>query len=178
MPDPADPSVMWLAEAVLKAACDQEIKLATAESCTGGLLSALLTEVEGVSHAFERGFVVYTDEAKSELLDVDASVLERCTAVSGPCAQQMAEDALAHSRADVAVSITGYADAAEDEANAGLVYFGLAVRGSAPRQTSARFAGDTRARVRLASLRMALQLLQDGVAMAAQQKRLGMPRPR
>lgn len=168
----ADDSVMGRAEEVLRAADKAGLTLATAESCTGGLLSALLTEIEGVSHVFERGFVVYTDEAKQEVLDVAPATLERCGAVSAPCAAELAAGALAHSRADVAVSITGYAGGGGPGEDPGLVYFGLAVRGLPPHATEAHFPPDTRARTRLASLRKALALLDDGIAMAAQNRAL------
>jgi nicotinamide-nucleotide amidase len=169
---PLDRSVMSRAARVLRAADRASLTIATAESCTGGLLSAVLTEIEGVSHVFERGFVVYTDEAKQEVLDVSAATLERCGAVSAPCAAELAGGALAHSHADVAVSITGYAGGGAPDEDHGLVYFGLAVRGMPARATEAHFPPDTRARVRLASLRKALDLLADGIAMAAQNRAL------
>jgi nicotinamide-nucleotide amidase len=108
---PAIPrDVADMAFEVLKAACDRELRVATAESCTGGLLAALLTDIEGCSHAFERGFVCYTDEAKIEMLGVDADLLARLGAVSHDVAEAMAAGALARSRADIALSITGYTD--------------------------------------------------------------------
>lgn len=164
--------VMPLATAVLKAAASADLTIALAESCTGGLISAVLTEVEGYSHVFERGFVVYTDDAKREMLAVDDDVLKRCGAVSAPCAQQMASGALLRSRADVAVSVTGYADPASAQADAGLVFVGLALKGQPAQHRSARFQETSRARVRLDSLRLALETLRDGILMAAQTKGL------
>ncbi|EYD74793.1 C-terminal domain protein of CinA type S [Rubellimicrobium mesophilum DSM 19309] len=78
-------------ERLLRTACDADLSLATAESCTGGLLASLLTDVQGCSHAFERGFVVYTEKAKQEMLGVAADLLEKHGAVSEPVARAMAE---------------------------------------------------------------------------------------
>jgi nicotinamide-nucleotide amidase len=96
--------------AVLLAACRAaRIKLATAESCTGGLIAAILTEVAGSSDVFERGFVTYSNEAKTEQLGVPAELIERHGAVSEEVVQAMALGALDHSRADLAVAVTGVA---------------------------------------------------------------------
>src|SRR5436309_11683435 len=101
--DPAiPPELDRLAQAVLSRACDRKLKLVTAESCTGGLLASLLTDVPGMSHAFERGFVTYTHDAKHEMLGVPREVLETRGAVSEACARAMAEGALARSRGDLA----------------------------------------------------------------------------
>src|SRR5512135_741068 len=111
--DPAIPgSVDELAKLVLREASERGLRLATAESCTGGLLASLLTDIPGRSHAFERGFVTYTDEAKHEMLGVPRQVLEADGAVSEACARAMAEGVLACSKAQVAVSITGFAEGA------------------------------------------------------------------
>jgi nicotinamide-nucleotide amidase len=170
MSNHADASAIGRATQILRAADAAGLTIATAESCTDGLLSAVLTEIEGVSHVFERGFVVYTDEAKQEVLDVAPATLERCGAVSAPCAAELAAGALEHSRADIAVSITGYAGGGAPGEDSGLVYFGLAVRGHPARATEAHFPPDSR--TRLASLRKALDLLDEGVAIAAQSRAL------
>src|SRR5688500_14390899 len=103
--DPAiPPDIDRLAEQVLREACDRNLKLAAAESCTGGLLASLLTDLPGLSHAFERGFVVYTHEAKHQMLGVPQEVLDNDGAVSERCARAMAEGAIAHSKAEVAAS--------------------------------------------------------------------------
>ena len=127
---PAIPPEMGdMAFEVMDAACKRGLTVVAAESCTGGLLAALLTDIEGCSHAFERGFVCYTDEAKAELLCVDPDVLATQGAVSAQAAAQMAAGALGASRGDIAISITGYADPpADDDAPGGLVYIGLADR--------------------------------------------------
>src|SRR4051812_11735806 len=94
--DPAVPPVVDdLTKLVLADACDRGLTLATAESCTGGLLASLLTDIPGQSHAFERGFVVYTKDAKHEMLGVSREILEKDGAVSEACARAMAEGALA-----------------------------------------------------------------------------------
>src|ERR687894_2174634 len=107
-------------------------KLATAESCTGGLIAGALTEVPGSSSVVERGFVTYSNEAKTELLGVPAELIARHGAVSESVARAMAEGALARSRADVAVAITGIAGPGGATATkpVGLVHFALARRGA------------------------------------------------
>ncbi|MDO9337510.1 MAG: CinA family protein [Caulobacter sp.] len=144
---------------VLQAACDQDRTIATAESCTGGLLASLLTDVPGCSHAFERGFVAYTQAAKMELLRVPARMLEDEGAVSQTVAAAMARGALKASDADITLSITGYADANDAGAVAGLVHFACATREGGLR-THVEFYGDRgRAAVRLACLETSLDLL-------------------
>lgn len=170
------PSVMEHASAVLTAAAAASLKIATAESCTGGLLSAVLTEIEGVSHAFERGFVVYTDDAKIELLNVSRDTIEAKGAVSPECAREMAVGAVGRSRADLAVAITGYAGSPGEGAESGLVHFALATRGGlAPRVRTERFDHTTRNRVRLACLRVALELLDEGIPLVAAATAARMP---
>jgi nicotinamide-nucleotide amidase len=158
--DPALPEdVERLAHDVLAHASARRLSLATAESCTGGLLASLLTDIPGKSHAFERGFVTYTDDAKHELLGVAQDLLKRHGAVSEQTARAMAEGALAHSRADVAISITGFADGGPGEP--GLVHFACAHRGGPIRHRSERFGRIGRGAVRLAALRVALRMLRD-----------------
>lgn len=170
MAEALDPAVTeeidGLAQDVLRRACDSELKLATAESCTGGLLASLLTDIPGLSHAFERGFVTYTDEAKRELLGVPAKVLEEEGAVSEACARAMAEGALGHSRAEVAVSITGFTDGGADQP-AGLVHFACARKGGPTVHREARFGDKGRAEVRLLALKTALKMLREQVEPAA-----------
>ena len=136
------------------------LQVATAESCTGGLIAANLTEIAGSSDVVERGFVTYSNEAKIELLGVPAELIDRHGAVSAEVAEAMATGALAHSRADVAVSATGIAGpgGATSSKPVGLVFLGIARRGG--RSTSERrvFPG-SRADVRRASVDVALSLL-------------------
>lgn len=146
------------AHAVLKEACERELKLATAESCTGGLLASLLTDVPGCSHAFERGFVTYTNEAKAELLGVDTALLDDPGPVSEVVARAMADGALARSKAQVAVSVTGFAEGSAEEA--GLVHFACASAYGPTRHRCEHFGDIGRAKVRLACLDVAMEMLQ------------------
>ncbi|MEI9890026.1 MAG: CinA family protein [Caulobacteraceae bacterium] len=149
-----------LARRVLVEAGLRGFTLATAESCTGGLLASLLTDMPGHSHAFDRGFVVYTDEAKHEVLGIDAGLIQRFSAVSGPVARAMAEGALVRSRAEIAVSVTGWAEAGPDPGKpAGLVYFGSARTSRGVRLQERRFGDIGRARLRIACLEVGLQML-------------------
>ncbi|HZF46282.1 MAG TPA: nicotinamide-nucleotide amidohydrolase family protein, partial [Sphingomonadaceae bacterium] len=95
--------------AVLETARQAAIGIATAESCTGGLLASLLTDIEGTSNAFDRGFVVYNNDAKCDLLGLSHKLVEDCGAVSEPVARAMAEGALRRSKARLAIAITGFA---------------------------------------------------------------------
>lgn len=165
--DPAIPArVDELAQLVLREACDRKLKLSTAESCTGGLLASLLTDIPGQSHAFERGFVTYTHEAKHEMLGVPMAVLETEGAVSKACARAMAEGALAHSQADVAVSITGFAEGGPGQP-AGLVHFAAARKGRATRHQKMSYGDIGRAELRVRALETALTMMRDALIGAA-----------
>lgn len=165
--DPAVPTeIDRLAEQVLREACDRHLKLATAESCTGGLLASLLTDLPGLSHAFERGFVVYTHEAKHELLGVPVGVLENEGAVTERCARAMAEGAIANSKADLAVSITGFTEGGPGQP-AGLVHFACARHGSPTAHRKETFGDVGRAEVRLRALKTALEMLREKLVPAA-----------
>jgi nicotinamide-nucleotide amidase len=135
---------------------------ATAESCTGGLIAGLLTEIPGSSDMLERGFVVYSNAAKQELLGVPAETLVNHGAVSEETARAMAEGALANSRAEVAVSVTGIAgpDGGTAAKPVGLVHFAFARRGKPTVAREDRFGAIGREAVRLASVRVALDLLE------------------
>ena len=137
------------------------LKVATAESCTGGLIVGLLTEIPGSSAVVERGFVVYSNEAKEELLGVPPATLAAYGAVSEAAARAMAEGALNASRADVAVSVTGVAgpDGGSADKPVGLVWFARARRGAATVAREERFGDIGRSAVRLASVRAALEMM-------------------
>ena len=153
------------AEALLEACRAASVKLVAAESCTGGLVAGCLTEIAGSSDVVERGFVTYSNEAKSELLGVPAETIARVGAVSAEVAEAMALGALERSRADLAVSITGIAGPGGDTPDkpVGLVYIGSARRGQSALSERHLFEGD-RTAVRLASVEAALDLLARQVA--------------
>lgn len=139
--------------------------IALAESCTGGLVAAALTEIGGSSAVLERGFVTYSNEAKRELLDVPAAIIDTFGAVSVACAWAMAQGALKHSNADVAVAISGIAgpDGGTEQKPVGTVVFARARRGEvedgASEAEEKRFDDTTRAGVRLQATLVALELL-------------------
>ncbi|HEY0437943.1 MAG TPA: CinA family protein [Phenylobacterium sp.] len=152
-----------LTQQVLRKACDRDLCLATAESCTGGLLASLLTDIPGMSHAFERGFVVYTNEAKHELLGVSNEILDNDGAVSERAARAMAEGAIAHSHADAAISITGFTEGGPGQP-AGLVHFACALREGQTTHREMRYGDLGRAKVRIAALETALAMLLEQLA--------------
>jgi len=147
-------------KALLEACREAGLKLATAESCTGGMVAAALTDIAGSSDVVERGFVTYSNAAKSELLGVPAELIAQHGAVSSEVAVAMAEGALAHAPVDLAVSITGIAGpgGATPTKPVGLVHFGIVRRGMPARTEHHVFPGD-RAAVRAAATRRALELL-------------------
>ena len=157
------------ARTLLDVCRDRGLKLATAESCTGGLISALLTEIPGSSAVLERGFVVYSNQAKQEMLGVSEDVLVAHGAVSEPTARAMALGALAHSSADITVSVTGVAgpDGGSAAKPVGLVHFACARRDGSIEAVERRFGPQSRAAIRLASVETALDLL-EAAAGAAQ----------
>ena len=126
-------ALLMEAEAVLAACRARGIRLATAESCTGGLIAAALTAIAGSSDVVDRGFVPYSNEAKTEMTGVPPSLIQTHGAVSEPVARAMAEGALARSRASIAVAVTGIMGPGGGSAEkpVGLVCFGLARTGEA-----------------------------------------------
>ena len=149
------------ARALLDLCRARKLKIAAAESCTGGLLAATLTEIPGSSDVFERGFVTYSNEAKQELLDVPGATLDRHGAVSRETADAMARGALAHADADLAVSITGIAGpgGAMPGKPVGLVHFAAAARDGRLIQREKRFGDIGRSPVRRASVAEAMAML-------------------
>lgn len=144
--------------AVLERVAAAELSLTTAESCTGGMLASVLTDVQDLSGVFERGFVVYSEPAKCALLGLAQADIDRCGVVSEEIARAMAEGALANSLADIAVSTTGYAD---DGPEPGLVHFGCARRGGRTIHRVERFGAIGRGPVRIESMRVALQMIDE-----------------
>lgn len=153
---------------LLKAICDRELSLVTAESCTGGLLASLLTDVDGVGHAFERGFVTYTDEAKHEMLGVEEDLLKEKGAVSCEVAIAMAEGALARSSGHISLSVTGFAGPAGEDDEEGLVHFGLARKNGETLHREEHFGPLGRGEVRLKCLRTALEMLDEALQLPGQ----------
>jgi nicotinamide-nucleotide amidase len=141
------------------------LKIATAESCTGGMVAAALTDVAGSSDVFERGFVTYSNAAKVEMLGVTEETLAAHGAVSEPVAREMAEGALAQSGTHLAVSITGIAGPGGSEFKPeGRVCFGIARRGAETRVETVEFGALGRAKVRKAATEHALGLLRQAMA--------------
>jgi nicotinamide-nucleotide amidase len=153
------------AAGLVKVYSERKLKIATAESCTGGLVAALLTEIPGSSAVVERGFVTYSNEAKTELIEVPAELIASHGAVSEPVARAMAEGALKFSRADVAVAITGIAGpgGATPTKPVGLVHFGLARKGAETRHLERRYGDLGRETVRRRAVEDALALLEQAV---------------
>ena len=156
---PGDLSVA--AEALLERARRAGVRIATAESCTGGLVAALLTEIAGSSDVVERGFVTYSNAAKAGAVGVPAELIARHGAVSEPVARAMAEGALARSQAQLTVAITGVAGPGGGSAEkpVGLVWLATARAGEATLAHEARYGDLGRSAVRLAAVRTALALL-------------------
>lgn len=149
------------AQQTLQLARENKLKIATAESCTGGLLSALFTEISGSSEVFERGFVTYSNQAKIEMLGVKKETLEKFGAVSEETAKEMAIGAIKNSQASVSVAITGIAgpDGGSNEKPVGLVFIAVSTK----EKTLVRkfnFAGN-RSEVRKASVIAALTMLKN-----------------
>lgn len=153
-------AVLATAEAVLNAARENGKMIATAESCTGGLVFAQLTEIAGSSDVMDRGFITYSNAAKQQMLGVPAALIARHGAVSEPVACAMAEGALAHSDADIAVSVTGVAGPGASGAKPeGMVCFGLAAKDAVTQSETVQFGPLGRALVRQNSAEHALLTL-------------------
>ena len=154
---------MSLAAKVLAACRARGLVVATAESCTGGMVAAALTEIAGSSDVFERGFVTYSNAAKQDMLGILADTLEQFGAVSEPVAQEMAAGALRQSKANLAVSITGIAGPGPSEHKPeGRVCFGLAMDGETQVET-VEFGALGRENVRMAARDHALGMLLKAV---------------
>jgi nicotinamide-nucleotide amidase len=158
-----DAAVRKTAAGLLKLFRERGWKIATAESCTGGLVAAALTEIAGSSDVVDRGFVTYSNDAKEAMLDVPATTLKRHGAVSAEAAAAMAAGALKNSRADAAVAVTGIAGpgGGSKQKPVGLVYFAAVSRDGGRLARTRRYGKIGRRRVRERSVGEALQLLQD-----------------
>ena len=155
------PHRIWtLAQQIVDKAGAEGLVLATAESCTGGMIAAAITDVPGSSAVLDRGFVTYSNDAKSKMLGVPPATIARYGAVSRPVARAMAEGALNRSGADIAVSVTGIAGPSGGTAQkpVGLVWFALAARGAPTRTERRVFASGDRTFVRMRATEMALMM--------------------
>lgn len=155
-----------LARAVLTACEKRGIMLATAESCTGGLIVGSLTDIAGSSSVVDRGFVTYSNEAKMQMVGVAADTLQRHGAVSSETAAEMAAGALARSRAGIALAVTGVAGPGGGSAEkpVGLVWFGLALQGRPVHAEKMIFEDQGRAFVRQETIRHALRMALTALA--------------
>jgi nicotinamide-nucleotide amidase len=155
------PELLTLATNVLANARARGEMVVTAESCTGGLIAALLTEIPGSSDVFERGFVTYSNRAKEEMLGVPAALLRQHGAVSQAVARAMAEGAIRNSATQLSVAVTGIAGPGGGTAEkpVGLVHIAAARAGEATRLQECRFGDIGREEVRRATVRAALMLL-------------------
>ena len=149
------------AERLMRRLCDLELTVATAESCTGGMFAALLTDIDGAGHGFDRGFVTYTKESKTELLGIEPSLLDQNEAVSEVVARAMAEGALKRSQADIALGVTGFAGPAGPDHEEGLVHFALARRDGRTVHCEKHFGALGRGGVRVSSLKTMLDMLEQ-----------------
>jgi nicotinamide-nucleotide amidase len=158
-----EPALLSRAEKLLADARVKGLKIATAESCTGGLVAGLLTEIAGSSDVFERGFVTYSDRAKQDSLGVPGAMIRQHGAVSEPVARAMAEGAIRNSGAQLAIAITGIAGpgGGSDEKPVGLVHITAARAGEATLHRECRFGDIGRSEVRLKSVETALEMLQS-----------------
>jgi len=151
------------AETLLAAARAKGLKIATAESCTGGLIAGLLTEIPGSSDVLDRGFFTYSNQAKEEMLGVPGAMLRQHGAVSEIVARAMAEGAIRNSTAQLSIAVTGIAGpgGGTDEKPVGLVHIAAARAGEATLHRECRFGDIGRSEIRLATVVAALEFLQS-----------------
>jgi nicotinamide-nucleotide amidase len=159
LPDPLDAQ----AERLMRRLCERGLKIATAESCTGGMLAALLTDIEGAGHGFDRGFVTYDSDAKTHLLGVSPALVEQNQAVSEAVARAMAEGALKRSNADIALGVTGFAGPAGEDNEEGLVHMALARRNGSTTHRVGHFGAIGRGPIRVKSLEAMLNMLEQAL---------------
>ena len=154
------------ASALLQSCRKAGVTVATAESCTGGLIAGCLTEIAGSSDVVDRGFVTYSNEAKNVMLDVPMRLIERHGAVSESVSRTMAEGALAHSFAVLSVAVTGVAGprGGTAEKPVGLVHLACAKRGGETRHREERYGDLGRSAIREATIRTAMEMLMEQLA--------------
>lgn len=152
--------LMAMAARVLRAADSRKWRIATAESCTGGLLASLLTDIEGLSGCFERGFVCYSMEAKTGMLGIERIEIERHGAVSREIALAMAAGTLTFSCADIAAAITGFAGRAGKHDEVGLVHVAVQTRSGNVAHRECHFGDAGRGRTRQLAVKAALEMME------------------
>ena len=151
------------AERLMHRLCDRKLTVTTAESCTGGMLAALLTDIEGEGHGFDRGFVTYSKESKTDLLGIEPDLLDHNDAVSEVVARVMAEGALKRSKAYLALGITGFAGPAGSDHEEGLVHMALARRNGRTVHREQHFGPIGRGAIRVKSLKAMLDMLEQAL---------------
>ncbi len=164
---PWDCAMQDLVEHLIALLLEKKMTLASAESCTGGLLAATITHKPGASKIFDRGFITYSNESKTDMLGVPEQMIAMQGAVSAPVAEAMARGAIKHSRAGLAVSITGIAgpDGGTPEKPVGLVYFGYALKGGSAGSMENRFTGERKSiqtQAVVTALKSLTSILQEG----------------
>ena len=154
------------ASILLQSCRDACVTVATAESCTGGLIASCLTEISGSSDIVDRGFVTYSNEAKNVMLNVPMSLIQHYGAVSEPVARKMAEGALSHSLAVLSVAVTGVAGPGGGtmEKPVGLVHLACAKRGGKTRHRAEHYGNLGRSGIREATIRTAMEMLMEQLA--------------
>lgn len=157
-------------ERILKHLCDHEMTMATAESCTGGLLASLFTDVEGGSRAFSAGLVTYATETKVKLLGLDAPRLEEEGAVSEWTARAMADGAIIATGANLAIAVTGFAGPAGEGDEAGLVHFASKARGGKSVHRECHFGDIGRGPTRIKCIETAVDMLLDATGLSRLKK--------
>lgn len=162
--EPALPSELdRKAEQAMRRLCEKQLTVATAESCTGGLLASLLTDIEGCGHGFDRGFVTYGGEAKQELLGVSSELVSRNDAVNEEVARAMAQGALDRCNADIALSVTGFAGPSAEHHEEGLVFMASARRGGSTRVEERHFGAIGRGPVRIEALKVMVDMMMKAI---------------
>ena len=158
-----DDDIVEAAKRLLDICKRKNLILATAESCTAGLVAGTLAEVPGISSMLDRGFITYSNQAKQDMLGVSAATLQKHGAVSRETAQEMARGALSHAPVDLAVSVTGIAgpDGGSAEKPVGLVHFAVASRSGQLIHAEKRFGNIGRPEVRKQSVLQAFRMLHD-----------------
>ena len=158
-----DPELVSRTEKLLQSLREKKLMLATAESCTGGLIAGLLTEIAGSSDVVDRGFVTYSNEAKNECLGVPTELLEEFGAVSEEVARAMAKGAVHRSRASIAVAVTGVAGpgGGTNQKPVGLVHVAVARSGGETTHKRLKLGDIGRAAVRMSTVAAAIRLLEE-----------------